>query len=72
MDRTGQTLGNYLIQRQLGSGGFADVYLGEQIYMKNLAAIKVLLAKFDAGMFPQFQGGPGSGKIETSKHYSCA
>src|SRR5512140_1305347 len=35
-------LGNYWIIGFLGSGGFADVYLGEHISLRRLAAIKVL------------------------------
>ena len=35
-------LGNYHILQQLGHGGFADVYLGEHIYLKTQAAIKIL------------------------------
>src|SRR5713226_9215827 len=48
--RVGQHLGNYRLLRLLGQGGFADVYLGEHIYLKTPAAIKVLqtrLAKDD-------------------------
>jgi eukaryotic-like serine/threonine-protein kinase len=37
-----QQLGNYRLIRQLGSGGFADVYLGEHPYLKMQVAIKVL------------------------------
>src|SRR3989440_4208361 len=37
-----QRLGNYRLIRLLGHGGFADVYLGEHIYLKTQAAIKVL------------------------------
>src|SRR5579859_6733670 len=40
----GQQLGNYCLTRLLGRGGFADVYLGEQIYLGSQAAIKVLSA----------------------------
>ncbi len=39
---TGEQLGNYRIVRALGQGGFAEVYLGEHIYLKSLAAVKVL------------------------------
>jgi WD40 repeat protein/serine/threonine protein kinase len=41
-NRVGQQLGNYRLLRLLGRGGFAEVYLGEHIYLKRLAAIKVL------------------------------
>src|SRR5439155_13852896 len=41
-DRVGQHLGNYRLLRLLGRGGFATVYLGEHIYLKSLAALKVL------------------------------
>src|SRR5207245_122161 len=42
-DRVGQQLGNYRLIRQIGKGGFAEVYLGEHIYLGTQAAIKVLL-----------------------------
>ena len=38
----GEQLGNYRIVRALGQGGFAQVYLGEHIYLKSSAAVKVL------------------------------
>ncbi|MEO7021404.1 MAG: protein kinase [Ktedonobacteraceae bacterium] len=41
-DYTGQQLGNYRLIRMLGRGGFADVYLGEHMYLKTQAAIKIL------------------------------
>ena len=41
-DRVGQQLGNYRLMRLLGRGGFAEVYLGEHIYLGTSAAIKVL------------------------------
>lgn len=41
-DRVGQQLGNYQLLRLLGTGGFADVYLGEHIHLGTQAAIKVL------------------------------
>ncbi len=40
----GQQFGNYSLTCLLGRGGFADVYLGEQIYLGSQAAIKVLSA----------------------------
>jgi serine/threonine protein kinase len=41
-DHTQQQLGNYRLIRQLGRGGFADVYLGEHVYLGTQAAVKVL------------------------------
>ncbi len=41
-DFTGMQLGNYRVVRLLGQGGFADVYLGEHVYLKTFAAIKVV------------------------------
>src|ERR1700694_2706345 len=38
----GQQLGNYRLLRVLGKGGFAEVYLGEHIYLKTQAALKLL------------------------------
>lgn len=40
----GQQFGHYRLTSLLGTGGFAEVYLGEQVYLKSLAAIKVLSA----------------------------
>jgi WD40 repeat protein len=42
VDRVGQQLGSYRLIRLLGQGGFAEVYLGEHIYLETPAAIKVL------------------------------
>jgi len=42
VDYRGQRLGNYQLTRLLGEGGFAQVYLGEHIYLSTEAAIKVL------------------------------
>ena len=41
-DRVGQQLGNYRLLRLVGQGGFAAVYLGEHVYLKSQAALKVL------------------------------
>ena len=41
-DRVGQMLGNYRLIRLIGHGGFANVYLGEHLYLNTKAAIKVL------------------------------
>ncbi len=41
-DLTGRQLGNYRLVRHIGHGGFAEVYLGEHLYLKSEAALKVL------------------------------
>jgi serine/threonine protein kinase len=38
----GQQLGHYRLYHLLGKGGFAEVYLGEHVYLQTQAAIKVL------------------------------
>ncbi|MBV9713313.1 MAG: serine/threonine protein kinase, partial [Ktedonobacteraceae bacterium] len=42
MKRAEQHLGHYHLLRLLGHGSFADVYLGEHIHLKSVAAIKML------------------------------
>jgi WD40 repeat protein len=44
VDHVGEQIGNYRLLRPLGHGGFAEVYLGEHVYLKTLAAIKILHA----------------------------
>ncbi len=46
-EREGQRLGNYRLQRFLGKGSFAEVYLGEHLYLRNYAAIKLLRNSLD-------------------------
>lgn len=41
-DLSGRTIGGYRLVRRLGSGGMADVYLGEQVSLGRHVAIKVL------------------------------
>lgn len=50
----GKKLGNYRLLRLLGQGGNADVYLGEHIYLKSLAAIKVLRVRLNDDALQQF------------------
>src|SRR5260221_14742883 len=44
-ERVGQQLGNYRLVSLLGQGGFAEVYLGQHVYLDTLAAIKILHAR---------------------------
>ena len=53
-DRTGQALGQYRIISSIGHGGFADVYLGEHIFLKTQAAIKVLHTQLASDTNEQF------------------
>src|SRR5437667_12067686 len=55
-DHASRQLGNYRLTRLLGQGGFAEVYLGEHIYLKTLAAIKVLHAQLPQNMMGNFLG----------------
>lgn len=41
-DLIGQKVGNYVLHRFLGKGGFAQVYLGEHVDLKKPVAIKML------------------------------
>jgi serine/threonine protein kinase len=47
-------LGNYRLTRLLAQGGFAEVYLGQHIYLDNLAAIKVLLTRLSGDDMQSF------------------
>jgi len=54
LEQSEQRLGNYRLLSLIGQGGFADVHLGEHIYLKTQAAIKVLrtqLAQEDMNSF---------------------
>src|SRR5258708_30100508 len=42
IDPVGRKVGNYRLISLLGHGGFADVYLGEHIYLRSKAALKLL------------------------------
>ena len=54
-DRLGQQLGNYRLTRLLGQGSFAQVYLGEHIVLRTMAAIKILHTRLDEEDVTLFQ-----------------
>ena len=54
MERVGQQLGNYRLIRLLGKGAFADVYLGEHLYLHTSVAIKILRAQVDESTLTNF------------------
>ena len=53
-DRVNQQLGHYRLIRHLGRGGFAEVYLGEHLYLNTKAAIKVLQTRLSGSDLPGF------------------
>ncbi len=54
-NRTGQQLGNYQLTHVLGTGGFAEVYLGEHIHLNRQAAVKVLTTMLNAEEIERFR-----------------
>ncbi|GHO99783.1 hypothetical protein KSF_098310 [Reticulibacter mediterranei] len=50
----GQEFGNYRLLHVLGQGSFAVVYLGEHIYLKSFAAIKILHARLTSDLQESF------------------
>ncbi len=55
-DHSNRQLGNYRLLHLLGQGGFADVYLGEHVYLNTRAAIKVLHTQLTQEMRVHFLG----------------
>ncbi len=54
MEQREQRLGNYRLIQLLGKGTFADVYLGEHLYLNTPVAIKVLRSKLDPSTLAGF------------------
>jgi len=54
MEQIEQRLGNYRLIQLLGKGTFADVYLGENLYLKTQVAIKVLHSQLDSPTLASF------------------
>ena len=52
--REGQQLGNYRLIQSLGQGNFAEVYLGQQLHLDTLAAIKVLHSLLNSDILEYF------------------
>src|SRR5712692_898831 len=51
----GKQFNNYRLVKLIGEGGFAEVYLGEQIYLGTQAAVKVLTARLTSDEIARFQ-----------------
>ncbi len=52
--RIGEKAGNYRLSKLLGRGGFAEVYLGEHLYLKTPAAIKIVHQRLSGDALEQF------------------
>src|SRR5215469_8482177 len=48
MEQVEQQLGNYRLIQLLGKGAFADVYLGEHLYLSTPVAVKVLRSRLNS------------------------
>ena len=53
-DIIGQQFGGYHLLSLLGKGGFANVYLGEHVYLKTQAAVKVLQTSLTGSSLDEF------------------
>ncbi len=65
-ERAGQTLGNYRIVQLLGQGSVTEVYLGEHIRQKTLAALKVWHNQLNGEESLRFQA--EAGRIALLEH----
>ena len=54
VEQVEQKIGNYRLLQLLGKGAFADVYLGEHLYLNTPVAIKVLHARLDSAILADF------------------
>jgi non-specific serine/threonine protein kinase len=54
MKQVEQQLGNYRLKQLLGKGAFADVYLGEHLYLNTPVAIKILHSPLNSSMLSDF------------------
>jgi serine/threonine protein kinase len=67
-----QQPGNYRLLSQLGRGGFADVYLGEHVYLKTQVAIKVLRVRPDDDTIADFLSKYQHGKVKRVERWRAA
>ena len=54
IEQVEQQLGNYRLKQVLGRGAFADVYLGEHLYLSTPVAVKVLHSGLDSTRLADF------------------
>ena len=54
IEQVEQRLGNYRLKQLLGKGAFADVYLGEHLYLSTPVAVKVLHSRLDSSTLADF------------------
>src|SRR6266705_5845847 len=54
LERVEQRLGNYRLKQLLGKGAFADVYLGEHLYLSTPVAVKVMHSRLDSPTLADF------------------
>src|SRR5438445_6413631 len=54
VEQVEQKIGNYRLLQPLGKGAFADVYLGEHLYLNTQVAIKVLQTRLDSTILADF------------------
>ncbi|MGZ3616905.1 MAG: protein kinase domain-containing protein [Ktedonobacteraceae bacterium] len=54
IEQVEQRLGSYRLIQMLGRGTFADVYLGEHLYLNTPVAVKVLHSRLDSHMLADF------------------
>ncbi|GCE11298.1 serine/threonine-protein kinase [Tengunoibacter tsumagoiensis] len=53
--RAGRRIGHYQLIRQIGKGGFAEVYLGRHIHLQTLVAVKVLHTSLQSSAVKKFR-----------------
>jgi predicted ATPase/DNA-binding CsgD family transcriptional regulator len=54
IEQVEQRLGNYRLKQLLGKGAFADVFLGEHLYLNTPVAVKVLHSRLDSYTLADF------------------